>query len=356
MRARHFNMTARAWQQLRVNWRIPPTPALLAQRFVAGPLFSTLNWLQAAVTARQRRETSLAGCIVILGYWRSGTTLLHHYLSLDKRFGFASTYACMNPQHFVLTQAAALSRPPTLAHRPMDDLEISAASPQEDEFALLALGARSPYEALLAPSFLGPALRLADPSDLDEISCRHWCETFEYFLRGVSVAEGQRPLILKSPPHGYRVALLRRILPEARFVLIVRSPMHVYESAVRMWRALFEMYSLVAIPPEEQTRLAVLEDRPSFEAKLTSGLVGLPEDRLALIRYESLTRNPLETLEALYDRLKLGGFETVRESVAASVRQRGDYSARNALPPQIWRERLQTQWRSIFERYGYEAE
>jgi hypothetical protein len=349
-------MTARAWQQLRVNWKIPLTPALLAQRFLAGPLFSTLNWLQAAGTARQRRETSLAGCIVILGYWRSGTTLLHNYLSLDKRFGFASTYACMNPQHFVLTQAAALGRPPTLTRRPMDDLEVSAASPQEDEFALLALGARSPYEALLAPSFLGPALRLADPRDLDESSCRHWCETFEYFLRGVSVVEGQRPLILKSPPHGYRVALLRRLLPEARFVLIVRSPMHVYESAVRMWRALFEMYSLAAIPPEEETRLAVLEDRPSFEAKLTSGLADLPEDRLALIRYESLARNPLETLEALYDRLTLGGFEGVRESVAASVSQRSSYSARNALPPEIWRERLQIQWRSIFERYGYDAE
>jgi omega-hydroxy-beta-dihydromenaquinone-9 sulfotransferase len=349
-------MTAGAWRKLRQHWQLPLTPAVLAQRFVAGPLFSALHRAQTAATAERRRKADLSNYIIVLGYWRSGTTLLHNYLSLDRRFGFPSTYSCMNPQHFMLTQAAALRGPTRVVHRPMDDVEISAASPQEEEFALLALGARSPYEALLAPARLAETLRLGDPLDLPARECRYWQNTFEYFLRGVSAVEGYRPLILKSPPHGYRVRLLRNILPDARFVLIVRSPATVYESSVRMWRKLFAVYSLGEIPPEEETRRVVLEDRPRFESKLAAGLCDLPADRLALIRYEHLVFDPIGAMETVYDKLKLDGFSALRNAMEASIAQRGRYGARNAAPPPDWKKRLQREWRSVFERYGYEAD
>jgi hypothetical protein len=348
-------MTADAWQQIRNNWHPPLTCALLAQRFLAGPLFSALHRLQVMATAEQRRKADLSSYIIVLGYWRSGTTLLHHYLSLDRRFGFPSTYSCMNPEHFMLTQAAALRGASKVVRRPMDDVEISASSPQEEEFALMALGARSPYEALITPTRLAETLRLGDPLDLPHAQCQKWRSTFEYFVRGVSAVEGYRPLVLKSPPHGYRVRLLRAILPDARFVLIVRSPASVYESTVRMWRKLFEIYSLGEIPCEEETRRAVLEDRPRFESKLTAGLSGLSTDRVALIRYESLVSDPIGTMETLYDRLKLDGFPALRAAMAASIDGRSTYNARNALPPADWSRRLQSEWRTIFERYGYEA-
>ena len=349
-------MTAAAWRQLRSNWQPPLSRALLTQHFIAGPLFSALHRFQTVVTEEQRRKADLSNYIVVLGYWRSGTTLLHNYLSLDKRFGFPSTWSCMHPEHFMLTQAAALRRASKVVRRPMDDVEVSASSPQEDEFALMALGARSPYEALLTPTRLGDALRLGDPLDLPEAQGRKWQSTFEYFVRGVSALEGYRPLILKSPPHGYRVRLLHRILPAARFVLIVRSPLTVYESTVRMWRKLFELYSLGEIPPEEETRRVVLEDRPRFEFKLATGLSEVAADRVALIRYEHLVFDPIGAMEALYDRLKLDGFAALRTAMTASLARGRTYDARNALPPPGWSKRLQSDWRSIFELYGYEAD
>ena len=48
-------------------------------------------------------------------------------------------------------------------------------------------------------------------------------------------ARALRPLILKSPTHGFRVATLRELLPDARFVLIVRDPATHFESVIRMW-------------------------------------------------------------------------------------------------------------------------
>lgn len=349
-------MTAAAWRQLRRNWRPPPSAALLAQRFVAGPLFSTLHRLQTAATAEHRSKADLSNYIVVLGYWRSGTTLLHNYLSLDIRFGFPSTYACMHPQHFMLTQAAALRGPTPVVRRPMDHVQISRSSPQEEEFALMALGARSPYEALLVPTRLRETLQLGDPLDLPEEECQQWRNTFEYFVRGVAAIEGYRPLVLKSPPHGYRVRVLRRILPHARFVLIVRSPAIAYESTVRMWRALFQTYSVGEMPHEDETRRAVLEDRPHFEAKLTAGLSELPSDRLALIRYEHLVSNPLGAIEEIYDKLKLDGFPALRDAMQLSIAQRGAYHASSAAPPPKWKRHLRSHWRAIFERYGYDAD
>lgn len=348
-----FNMTAAAWRQLRRNWDLPLTSRLLWQSYVAGPVFSALQAMQQALTAQQCRQASLAGSIFVLGYWRSGTTLLHEYLCLDDRFGFPSTYACMQPHHFVLTQSAALRRPLRAVRRPMDDVQVSAGSPQEDEFAMLALGARSPYEALIASRRLAEALALGDPSSLSLQEMRYWQKTFLAFLRGVAVAEGGRPLILKSPPHGYRLAMLRELFPDAYFVLVVRAPEIVYESTVRMWRNLFAIYSMEALPPEDDTRSIVLQDRPRFEAKLAEGLAGLPHNRTALVRYEELVRSPINVLERLYEQLQLGGFAKVAAAIESDPRRRGGYKARNARPPEHWLRKLELDWAPIYDRYQY---
>jgi hypothetical protein len=346
-------MTAAAWRQLRRNWDLPLTSRLLWQSYVAGPLFSALGSIQGALAASQCSAASLAGSIFVLGYWRSGTTLLHEYLCQDERFGFPSTYACMQPHHFILTQSAALKRAQRAIGRPMDDVQISAASPQEDEFALLALGARSPYEALLTPGHLRDALALGDPRDLSVQEMQHWRDAFIGFLNGVSVVEGGRALILKSPPHGYRVATLRELFPDAYFVLIVRSPEIVYESTVRMWRTLFAAYSMDAIPPEDDTRQTVLEDRLRFEAKLAEGLRGLAQNRTALVHYEELVRNPLNVLGRLYDQLQLGGFSEVEPAIKAELQLRGRYTARNTSPSEHWMRQLRIAWAPIFDKYQY---
>jgi hypothetical protein len=344
-------MTAASWRQLRRNWRLPLSPRLLWQTHVAGRLFSTLSSTQASLTRSRCSQASLTDSLFVLGYWRSGTTLLHNYLSRDERFGFPSTYACMQPHHFVLTQGAALAAPQNAVRRPMDDVQITPSSPQEDEFALLARGARSPYEALLAPSRLPDALALGDPRDLCPQEEAQWRALFLDFLKGVSVVEGGRPLILKSPPHGYRVATLRELLPDARFVVIVRSPAAVFESAIRMWRSLFAIYSLEPVPPEEHTRCAVLDDRLRFEAKLAAGLSGLPDNRVALLHYEDLVKDPLAVLGAVYEQLQLGGFGKVASVIETELRQRGHYEPRNALPPEDWMKRLETAWGPLFEKY-----
>jgi hypothetical protein len=354
MSRQYLNLNSGAWKQLRRNWRLSPTPDLLWQTFVPGSLFSTLTALQSATSKEQMERASLKDSIVVLGYWRSGTTLLHELLCLDDRYCFPTTHACMNPHHFMMTEASVLARDSPAAQRPMDEMEVRPGSPQEDEFALLSLGARSPYEALITPGHLSEALRVADPADLSEAENRRWRSVFLSFLKGVSIRGASRPVILKSPTHGFRVSTLRELLPDARYILIVRDPWTNFESVVRMWRRMFETYAFGAIPPDDAIREAVLADRPRFEAKLAGGTAGLPGNRFAVLKYEAMVADPVGSIEGLYRCLELGDFGTVRGRIAAETARRSEYRARSHRPSGVWPERIASAWMDVFVHYGYD--
>jgi hypothetical protein len=325
---------------------------LLWQTWATGSLLSTLSGLQQTVSREQLAKANLANAVVVLGYWRSGTTLLHELLCLDSRFTYPTTHACMNPHHFLLSEASALARGGASTTRPMDEMEVRASSPQEDEFALLSLGARSPYEALIIPKILPEALKLTDPRDLSPEDRKQWREVFVSFLNGVSARGAGKPMILKSPTHGARVSTLRDLLPDARYVLILRDPVTNFESVIRMWRKMFETYALDAIPSDDEIREAVLVDRPRFEAKLAADTADLPANRFAALTYESLIANPVGVIEGLYQRLELGDFGAVRDALVAETNRRSGYKAKGSLPSDAWRERINKEWLGIIAQHS----
>jgi omega-hydroxy-beta-dihydromenaquinone-9 sulfotransferase len=325
---------------------------LVWQTVAPGSLFSAMAGLQETVVREQLAKANYRNAVVVLGYWRSGTTLLHELLCLDARYTYPTTHACMNPHHFLLTEASALARGGASAQRPMDEMEVRSSSPQEDEFALLSLGARSPYEALLIPKILPEALKLTDPRDLSPADEKCWREVFMSFLAGVSARGSGRPMMLKSPTHGARVNTIRELLPDARFVLIVRDPLTNFESVVRMWRKMFETYALGPISSDDEIREAVIADRPRFEAKLAASTGDLPENRFATLTYEALIADPARVIEELYQQLELGDFNTVRESLIAETKRRGGYKAKGSLPSDSWRERISNEWAEILQQHA----
>ena len=352
----YFNLTAHAWRQLRSSWDLPRTASLEAQTYLFGGLRSLTAAFQTCIAGTRRASAPKVGAIVILGFWRSGTSLLHDLLCTDDQFGYPTTYACLNPHHFVLTQSRALARAGGQLQRPQDRMIVGPQTPQEDEFALLCLGARSPYEGLLAPRNFAEAFALADPNDLSTEDMRRWRRVFDQFFRGVSLVSGGKPLVLKSPTHSYRVATLRELLPDARFILIVRNPYEVFESMVRTYRALTDKYGLGPNLSDDEVRHVLMSERRRFEAKLSSGVAGLPKQRFVTLKYEHLVQNPLSAIEALYGQLELSGFEHMRPKLAAEVAKRRDYVQAAIRPSAEWKARITEQWGDIFDRYGYRRE
>ena len=73
---------------------------------------------------------------------------------LDEQHTSPSTYACLAPSHFLLTEEFARQWLNFLLpeHRPMDNMPIGWERPQEDEFALANLGIPSPYLKIAFPN------------------------------------------------------------------------------------------------------------------------------------------------------------------------------------------------------------
>jgi len=352
--ASYLNLTASAWSGLLRAWDLPRTRALLRQAYLLGPLRSLAAWFQSLVVGRA--DLADVDVIFVLGFWRSGTTLLHELLAADDRFSYPSSYACFHPHHFLFTEKIATARNNAVTRRPQDQMTTGWRTPQEDEFALLCLGARSPYEGLIAAGEFGSALKLADPDELGERDRQRWVRAFGRFIATLRRANGGRPLVLKSPPHSYRVRALRRLLPKARFVVMVRNPFDIFESMMKTYRAFTLHYGLTPALANRELREIILEERLRCEEKLQLGLSGLGKDRLAIIRYEDLTAEPLGTVENLYRQFGLPDFEKVRPKLLQRNIRAGRPARPAAQPPPQWRDRVKADWSILFSRYGYDLE
>jgi hypothetical protein len=270
--------------------------------------------MQSVAHAEAIEKAKVPPPIFLLGFWRSGTTFLHELFCCDTRFGFPSTYACMNSAHFLLTeQGFHKRRGKQEAYRPMDNMQYSWTSPQEDEFALLCMGAPSPYEALLAPSLMSDPHALLDLRRRSAEDQDRWRRTIQLFLRELTVQQ-KKPMALKSPTHGFRLPILSSMFPDSRFVIIERNPYEVFASNLKLWRTLLDMYSLESAS-SEQIEKFVLAAYLIHEETIAEGIRKIPPENIARVKYEDLVADPLVEMGRIYSALKWPGFEDAQPAM-----------------------------------------
>lgn len=238
--------------------------------------------------------------VLVLGLWRSGTTLLHDRLSALPGLQAPLTWQCFSPSTFMLTGAPG-GPPAAEVRRPMDGGSIGPQSAQEDEFALLLLGARSLYCGFIDPRRL-PALAddlfLAEGAEAQADGSDDWAADWLRFLAGVEAQGGGTRLVLKSPNHTLRLAALRRLMPDSPQVWIGRPLPEVWQSNLRMWQAMFAQYALWPCPP------GVLEDFLArcverYLAALAQALDHQPAHLACWVDFSDLSLHPGESLQAL---------------------------------------------------------
>lgn len=292
------------------------------------------------------------GPLFVIGHWRTGTTLLHELLAADPAAVAPTTYQCMAPLHFRFTQEAAPRLLPFLMpdRRPMDAMPAGWDRPQEDEFALAALGVPSPY---LAFAFGRPV----DPEYLDlegvpAPAVAAWGRALRNFVDRVRSKAPGRRLVLKSPPHTARIRRLLEIFPGARFLHLVRHPARIFPSTLHLFRELHRVHR--AGPPGwpglEELVLATL---PRLYAAFDRDRPSIPPGRYHLLRYEELVADPVARLGEAYDRLSLGDSTPVAAAATARLAQLRDFP-RNAFPAEPSRDaRVLERWGAYAAAYGY---
>ena len=208
--------------------------------------------------------------------------------------------------------------------RPMDQVMISSFSPQEDEFALMAMGIPSVYRGFLDPRRLPELVCLTEPEYWVDVTSQ-WLRTLEAFLAWCR-EPGRDRLIVKNPSLVFRVYALSAHFRKARSVWILRDPADLWKSNLKMWRAMIERYSLWTVQNRELEYF--LEAALKAYAKLLEDLYckGYFRDH-PVCSYEALTNYPAAILPPLVDRLGLGPWSDLDVSMQARLLSRPKTSA-----------------------------
>jgi hypothetical protein len=268
------------------------------------------NWSrQATLYPARAFDGDGRNLVFVMGFWRSGTTLLHELLAAGPGMAAPLTWQCMNPSAFRI--AGAPPAAPAVP-RPMDALLVSAVTPQEDEFALLARGAPSVYRAWLDPRRWQETLPALEQDTWLALPESQWLADWRLFL-GWCMPDAASCLVVKSPNHVFRLKALQRAWPRARFVWTLRDPADTWHSNRKMWRAMSALYGLWEWHADGLDRLL-------FEAfsRYARALRELQPGRQVCLAFERLTGAGV--LEALTQRLELGAWERWRPLIEPRLR------------------------------------
>jgi omega-hydroxy-beta-dihydromenaquinone-9 sulfotransferase len=293
--------------------------------------------------------------LLVLGHWRSGTTLLHELLMLDSRHTCPNTYQCFAPHHFLWTEwfLPSMIRWMLPSKRPMDAMSAGWDRPQEDEFALVNMGVRSPYLAWAFPNHGPVADEYLDLRTLSAADRENWKRTWREFVQRLALL-GDRRIVLKSPTHTARVKTILEVFPDAKFIHIVRDPLVLFPSTVRLWKSLSEVQGF-QIPRDDAAWIErhVLDTFVRMYECFEQDRELVPADRIIDVRYEELIADPVGKMREVYQQLNLGDFSKVEPAIAEYFRKSRDYKTNKySLPPEV-ADRVRGRWAPYFQRYGY---
>ena len=320
-----------------------------------GPITAVLALVQHLGWGRAISQTPIENPpVFILGHWRSGTTLLHEYLGLDPRFASPTTYQCFAPWHFLLTEGLMTRYGNSLLpdRRPMDNMKAGWALPQEDEFALMNLGAPSPYLRLMFPNHPVPFTDTLASDRFEPEHLQAWREHLKWFIQALTY-KTRKQLLLKSPPHTGRLRILREMYPKAKFIHIVRDPRKLYPSTMKLWNSLDEHQSLQSKTDQSRLQTFVLESLRTMYQAFERDRSEVPENLIVDIRYEEFIAKPVEMLSEIYEHLELGDRDSMQKLWMTKRDQEQGYQTNKLELSSDQEAMILEHWDFYARRYGY---
>lgn len=357
----------RFWHSMRIgDWfrllarnrfRVSPTRIGLSCTVSGASVFNSVaGACQSLLYGRKIARTEIdKPPIFIVGHWRSGTTYLHELMCRDPRYAYPTTFDCFAPNHYLVTSWIL---PKVLwillpSKRPMDNMSAGFDHPQEDEFALGAMGAPTPYHRMAFPNEPPCHMEMLDMQGVDSKDLHRWKEVIVRFVKSQTLQKGKQ-LILKSPPHTGRIQILSELFPGARFIHIARHPESIFASTHRLWPQLDFVQGL-QVPRNEQLTEYVFAAFERMYRGYEAQRESIDSDHLYETRYEDLVQDPIGELQRIYTRLDLGDFDTVKTNLEAYLGDTKDYKTNRhpELPPEI-RQQIRDRWSGYIQRYGYQ--
>jgi omega-hydroxy-beta-dihydromenaquinone-9 sulfotransferase len=305
----------------------------VALSFIVALIFSPLTLAERVFLKKSIRNYRIEEPpLFIIGFNRSGTTLLHNLLCQDKLAGFTTTFHTVFP-HIVLSQRRWLK--PFInslvpAKRPFDNVSMDMGFPQEEEFAMANLQHYSVYNFFLFPDSFDTFLDLDyRTGSLPVKDLEIWKEKYREMVVKSLINTGGTRYVSKNPHNIPRTAILKEMFPGSRFIFIYRDPYVVVESFYNFILAIFPGVQLQKVTDSYSrktvARFYSIAMKTYFDERKRPGSVPVLE-----IKMEEFLKDITGGLRNIYDTLGLGGFEEnlprFRAFLENNPRERGKYT------------------------------
>ncbi len=269
-----------------------------------------------------------AGVLVIVGYYRSGTTHTHNLISCGSEVITPRWYQALLGQGFWMSWIVTrlLLVPFLGSSRPQDGVGFGPMWPAEDDFALAGWGQCSTLPGrLIFPRSRDRWDRWNDLNDCSDAERSRWRRTIAGFAWKVTRRDPSKMLVLKTPSHGAHIDELEAVFGEhVRFLHVSRDPMKVIESNIRMHDALSE--HLLEDPMDPTTlRSQIVEEYLRIERMTIEQSQSLDEGRIAFLSHENVLADPLGQLGGAFEMLGLEMTASHKDAIIAYLNELGPY-------------------------------
>jgi omega-hydroxy-beta-dihydromenaquinone-9 sulfotransferase len=339
------------------------------------PLIEILNWVGFALDRLlfpNWRQARLEAPVFIIGNPRSGTTFLHRLLMRD-----SDTFYAMQTWETLLAPSVTqrvllrgLARCDRALGRPMARLltsiersvqrgipmhGIGLREPEEDEGLLVHLWAGLMPWGFFPDDELPAAARFDDDLPIEEqdriLSFYRDC-----LLRHAHARTRGHHYLAKSPAFSGKVAALLRHIPDARFIVLVRSPLQQVPSEMSLRAFIWHRFSdpLEPYPLKEQ----VLEKIAYWYEHPPEILANSPDDRHLFLTYDELTADPEAAVRRIYERFALDLSPSYAEILAREAAKARQYRSRHRYTIEavgLTRQEIVERYHDVFEAYGFDS-
>jgi hypothetical protein len=317
---------------------------------VVSGILEILNlWERLAWRRKVRKTPPGKPPVFIIGFWRSGTTLLHNLLCSDEDAAYTTTFQNVFP-NITLSQSWWLRPVTNLVlpeERPFDNVHMDMNNPQEEEFALVNLLPSSFYNLFIFPEDFEKIIeKELLPETLTTEELERWKECYRGMTKKAMLNTGGTRFVSKNPINMVRMKLLKEMYPDAKFIFIYRNPYQVVESFYRFFLSIFPGIQLQSVPASFNRERMVQFYTFMMDIYFADRAAIPPED-LIEIRME-------EFMEEIYSKFNLGPFEKARENCAKHLQERGGNNHHAYEIPDETYLLVDRYASGIIERLGYE--
>jgi hypothetical protein len=310
--------------------------------------------LEILLYGKKIRNSQVKAPVFILGYPRSGTTYLMYLMSKDPQFAFCRMYECMGP-HVLFTFGRVLrfiADRMLPKKRPMDNLELGADVPKEEEFALANMGVESMANAIYFPRRFSEYFDRFVLFRGAEVEKNRFEKNLHYLLRKLTLKNNGKRLLLKSPFNTGRIALLLQMYPDAKFIHIHRHPYSLMQSNAKLYESVLPQVAFQVIDGKKMEEHIAYTYLATMDAYFNDKAL-LDQSRLFEVGYADFVADPVGVLRTAYDQLQLGGFESALSHFETEAKGYADYKANVHQDDKRKRELYHRKFGEIYERLGY---